>query len=134
MLGSSVAAPHIKQSLETIYSRMGVVPGSCTLEFKEKEIFAGRTAVHTVEGTYRFDAGAQTLGVSYDDSQLGGRKTLDGKLTYSDRRLVLAFEAAAIVAIIKEQTKDMSLEQNVKDLIDLISQYPGLYLGFVLEK
>jgi hypothetical protein len=134
MLGSSVATPHIKQGLESFYARLGVVAGSCTLDFGERNTFTGRTADHSVAGPYQFDAQTQKVAVSYNDPQLGGQKTLDGKLSFNGEKLSLTFEAAKIVSIIREQTKDMELEQNVKDLLDLISQYPGLYLGFALEK
>lgn len=134
MIGSSVAAPTIKQSLETYYARAGVVAGACTLEFGDRDVFTARTAAHTVEGSYRFDAQARKVVVSYDNQLLGGKNTLEGKLTFTGGKLALTFESEKIVAVIKELTKNMTLDQNVQDLIRMISEYKGLYLGFEMGK
>lgn len=134
VLGSSVAAPTIKQNLETYYTKAGIVPGSCALEFGEKDVYTARTATRSVEGPYVFDAQNQKVRVTYDYRELGGRNSLDGKLTFSGEKLTLTFEADKIVDIMEGLMHGMTLDQNVKDLIDLISEYKGLYIGFELEK
>lgn len=134
MLGSSMAAPSIKQSLESYYAKAGVVQGACTLEFKGGDVYTARTASHSVEGPYAFDAQNQKVKVTYDHPELGGKRSLDGRLTFTGEKLMLTFEADKIVAIIQELTKDMALDQNVKDLLNMISEYKGLNLGFEMEK
>ncbi len=134
VLGSSVAAPLIKENLESYYSKAGVVPGSCTVNFKNDGVYTACTASHSVEGPYVFDAQNQKVRVTYEHPSLGGRRSLDARLTFSSEKLTLTFEADKIVAIIKELTADKPLDQNVQDLMDMISEYKGLYLGFELEK
>lgn len=134
VLGSSMAAPAIKQSLETYYARAGVVPGSCTIEFRESDKYIANTAKDRLEGPYSFDHPEQKIKVSYDHKELGGKGSMDARLKFAGGKLSVMFEAERIVAIIKEMTKDMELEQNVRELIDMISEYKGLYLGFQLEK
>ncbi len=134
VLGSTVAAPTIKQSLETYYAKVGVVPGSCALEFKEKDVYVARNATYSINGLYAFDPQSQKVKITYDHPNLGGVNSMDGKLTFSGGKLTLTFPADRIIAIVKELTKDKPLDQNVKDLINLISEYKGLYLGFEMEK
>ena len=134
MLGSSMAAPAIKQSLESYYSKAGVVQGSCTLEFKDGDVYTARTAAQNIGGLYVFDARNQTVAVTYDHPGLGGQNTLNGRLTFTGERLKLTFEADKIAAIIKELTKGQTLDQNVQDMLDMIAEYKGLYLGFEMEK
>ncbi len=134
MLGSSMAAPAIKQSLETYYSKAGVVQGSASIEFKDANVYMARTATQRVEGPYVFDAQGQRVRVTYDHPALGGMNSLDGRLTFTGEKLMLTFPADRIAVIIKELTKNVTLDQNAKDLLDMISEYKGLYIGFEMEK
>lgn len=134
VLGSSMAAPTIKQSLETYYTRAGVTSGSCTIEFKDNDKYIACTAKDRLEGPYSFDHPGQKIELTYDHKEIGGKDSLDARLKFADGKLSVMFEADKIVAIIKEMTKNMELEQNVRELIDMISEYKGLYLGFQLEK
>lgn len=133
-LGSSMAAPSIKQSLETYYAQAGLQKGSCTLEFKSNDKYAASTARDRVEGPYSFDHQNQKIKISYEHPQLGGKGEMDAHLKFAGDKLQVTFEAAKIVAMIREMTKGMELDQNVKDLINMISEYKGLYLGFEMEK
>jgi hypothetical protein len=134
VLGSSVAAPTIKQNLETYFAEAGILRGSCSVEFSAKGTFVARTAHSSVAGLYEFNHQAQTMTVTYDIPELNGESSLVGKLTFTGSELSITFEADKIVAIIKEATKEKPLDQNIRDLLALISEYKGLYLGFEMVK
>lgn len=134
VLGSSVAAPTIKQNLETYFAGAGILRGSCSIVFSAKDTYIAKAAQHSVAGLYEFNHQAQTMTVSYDIPALDGNRSLVGKLTFTGAKLSLTFEADKIVAIIKEATKEKQLDQNINDLLALISEYKGLYLGFEMEK
>lgn len=134
ILGSSMAAPAIKQSLETYYAKAGVTKGSCTLEFKKDDKYTARTARESLEGGYDFDHPNQKVKVSYSHPELGGQGSMDAWLKFTGDKLLVTFEADKIVALIKEMTKGMTLDQNITDLINMISEYKGLRLGFEMEK
>ncbi|MDR0907783.1 MAG: DUF4923 family protein [Rikenellaceae bacterium] len=134
VLGSSVAAPTIKQNLDTYFAEAGILRGSCSVEFSSKDTYIVLTARGRAVGLYEFNHPSQTMNITYDDPAVGGRSSLVGKLTFAGSRLSLTFEADKIVALIKEATKDRQLDQNIHDLLTLISDYKGLYLGVELEK
>jgi hypothetical protein len=134
MLGSSVAAPTIKQNLETYFAQAGIVRGSFSVEFSAKNTYIAKTAHNSLAGLYEFDHQAQTMTVTYDHPALGGKNSIVAKLTFTGSKLSLTFPAEKIVAMIREATKDVQLDQNINDLLTLVSEYQGLYLGVELEK
>lgn len=133
VLGSTVAAPALRQTLETYYARAGVVKGSSAIRFGE-ETYTAKHAGGSVNGPYRFDARDQKMLVTYDHPALGGCGTMVGKLTFTGERLLLMFEADKIVTMIREMTAGSTLDQDIRDLMDIVAEYRGLYLGFELEK
>jgi hypothetical protein len=134
MLGSSVAAPTIKQTLETYFAEAGISRGSWSVDFSANGTFIVKTAHHGLAGLYSFDYQAQTMTVTYDYPALGGKNSVVGKLTFSGQKLSLTFEADKIIAIIKDATRDIQLDQNINDLLTMISEYKGLYLGVEMVK
>jgi hypothetical protein len=134
MLGSSVAAPTIKQSLEAYFAQGGIVRGSCSVEFSSDGTYIAKTAHHSLAGLYEFNHQNQTISITYDHPALGGKNTMVGKLTFTGQKLTLTFEAGKIVALSRLITKDKQLDQSINDLLSMISEYKGLYLGVELEK
>jgi hypothetical protein len=133
-LGSTVAAPSIKQTLDAYFAEAGIVKGSCSVEFTSKDTFIAKTARSSVSGLYKFDHQSQTVIITYNYAPLGGENSITGRLTFAGQKLNLTFSADKILEIIRELTREKQLDQNLNDLITIISEYKGLYLGIELEK
>jgi hypothetical protein len=134
VLGASVAAPTIKQTLESYFAEAGILQGSVSVEFSAKDTYIAKTAHNSVAGLYEFDHGAQTMTVTYDHPALGGKNSIVVKLTFAGSKLSLTLPAEKIVAMIRQAAKDVQLDQNTNDLLTLVSEYQGLYLGIELTK
>lgn len=131
-LGSSVAGSTIKDQMNAYYTKAGVTPQTCTVQFRRNGKFIAKADKREIEGRYSYNASSGALSVTVALDELGTR-TFIGKATGGENAVSITFEASKVVGIARE-IPSVSGDSRMMSLIGLIEQYKGLYLGAELVK
>lgn len=130
-LGSSVAGSTIKDQMNAYYTKAGVTPQTCTVQFRRNGKFIAKADKREIEGRYSYNAssGALSVTVALDEWE----PVLLSARPQVAKAVSITFEASKVVGIARE-IPSVSGDSRMMSLIGLIEQYKGLYLGAELVK
>ena len=131
-LGSSMAASTIKEQLSAYYTKAGVTPQTCTIQFRKNGKFVAKASQHEIEGRYSYNAASGALSVTATVESLGTR-TFIGKVTGTGNAISGTFESSKVAAVARE-VPSVNSDSRLMSLIGLVEQYKGLYVGAQLVK
>lgn len=131
-LGGSVASSTIKEQMSAYYTKAGVTPQTCTVQFRRNGKFVAKASQHEIEGRYSYNASSGALSVTATLDDLGTR-TFIGKVTGNGDAISITFESSKVVSIARE-IPSVSNDSRMMSLIGMVEQYKGLYLGAELAK
>lgn len=126
-IGGSVAASTISEQMSAYYTKAGVTPQTCTLQFRKNGKFNVKADKHEMEGRYSYNASTGALSVTFTQEELGTR-TFIGKVSEVASGISITFDASKVVAVAKE-VPSVSGDSRMMSLIGIVEQYKGLYVG-----
>ena len=126
-LAGAAVESSIEAKLSSIYSKVGIRPGLCSITFSEGEEFSITTGSKTLTGSYEFDPSthAITLIVGKLQTRINGYAYIDGT------QLELLFPVDKLVSFATLLGSKISAFSSISKLL---VQYDEVQLGFAFGK
>ena len=124
--GGAVLSSTIESKLSTIYQKVGIKPGMCTITFGNDGTFSMPVKSKTVNGTYVFNASTHEITLT-----IGKVGSFTGKAYISGTNLQLVFPVDKFVGFAATLGSKISALSSVTALLE---KYKNANLGFGFAK
>ena len=126
-VGGAVAGSTINSKLESIFQKVGIREGFCSITFNQDGTFSMPTKLKTVEGTYEFDPSSHsiTLTTGKLNTSFTGYAYINGL------ELELVFPVNKLVDFVTAVGSKVSAFSSITSLLE---KFDNAYLGFAFAK
>ncbi|MEG1623078.1 MAG: DUF4923 family protein [Alistipes sp.] len=112
--------------------KIGLVPGRDKITFNTRGTIHVALAGHTADGTYQYNPATGALHITVPVEKT--HATFKGKVAHTSEALTLLFEADEALRVMETTSSKLAQNSNVKNIGELISQFPGIFVGCKLTR
>ena len=124
-VGGTVVSSTIEGKLKTIYEKVGIREGFCTITFEEGENFSMPLKGRTISGTYAYDASSHAVTLHVSKLSFTGYAYIDGA------NLQLVFPVDKLVSFVTAVGSKIS---SLSSLASMLQNYDNVLIGFEFAK
>lgn len=127
--GGEIAAKQVEAKLSEAFSKVGIVKGTCKLEFTENGTCKVIMGGHTINATYVFDEATRQLTLS----TAFGLANMTGTVYKSGKKISVLFDGQKLLTLIS-WAGSLSSSTTVKSVSSILGSYDGMLVGLELVK
>lgn len=124
-VGGTVMSSTIESKLRTIYEKVGIREGFCSITFEEGNAFSMPLKSRTISGTYEYDASSHAITLHVSKLSFTGYAYIDGS------NLQLVFPADKLVSFM---TVVGSMVSSLSTITEMLKNYDNVLIGFEFAK
>jgi hypothetical protein len=129
-LAGNAMVSNLENKLQSVYSAVGIKPGSYTLTLNEDKSFSMLIARRTLTGTYTYDSETHAIELKFS-TKLLKLSSLSGFAYINGENLDVVYDCTKLVNFLTALGSKVSM---LSSLTQVVSNYDNVFVGYTFNR